>query len=84
MADPDPWEGNHAPRIQPGRRHRVRLPGGPIPDAAAVRQVTVEGLAAEAELILDVDEAGRLLGFEVIGARAGLPAELLDGTAPTG
>ncbi|MEF9903728.1 DUF2283 domain-containing protein [Streptomyces sp. P9-A2] len=55
-----------------------------IPDAAAVRQVTVEGLAAETELILDVDEAGRLLGFEVIGARAGLPAELLDGTAPTG
>ncbi|MER6106674.1 hypothetical protein [Streptomyces hirsutus] len=46
--------------------------------------MTVEGLAAEAELILDVDEAGRLLGFEVIGARAGLPAELLDGTAPTG
>ncbi|WP_406353637.1 DUF2283 domain-containing protein [Streptomyces sp. NBC_01635] len=55
-----------------------------IPDGAAVRQVTVEGLAAEAEVVLDVDEAGRLLGFEVIGARAGLPAELLDRAAPTG
>ncbi|GAB2833760.1 hypothetical protein GCM10027073_72700 [Streptomyces chlorus] len=55
-----------------------------IPDGAAVRQVPVEGLAAEAEVVLDVDGAGRLLGFEVIGARAGLPAELLDGAAPAG
>lgn len=41
-----------------------------IPDGAAVRQVPVEGLAAEAEVVLGVEGAGRLLGFEVLGARA--------------
>ncbi|CAL9556649.1 DUF2283 domain-containing protein [Streptomyces pilosus] len=52
-----------------------------IPDGAAVRQVPVEGIAEDAEVVLDLDEGGRLLGIEVTGARRVLPAELL-GEAP--
>lgn len=46
-------------------------------DGTAVRQLPVHGVA-DAEVTLDLDEAGRLLGIEVIGARRALPAELLD------
>ncbi|CAM5738964.1 DUF2283 domain-containing protein [Streptomyces microflavus] len=47
-----------------------------IADGAAGRQFTLE-TPGGADLNLDFDEAGRLLGFEVIGARAGLPEEVL-------
>ncbi|MCT7354120.1 DUF2283 domain-containing protein [Streptomyces sp. 15-116A] len=50
-----------------------------IPDGAAVRQVAVDGVAPDAEVMLDLDAAGRMLGIEVTGARRVLPAELLDG-----
>ncbi|NED07316.1 DUF2283 domain-containing protein [Streptomyces sp. SID6648] len=48
-----------------------------IADGAAVRQVTVETPGGGADLNLDFDEAGLLLGIEVVGAHAGLPEELL-------
>ncbi|MEV1091394.1 DUF2283 domain-containing protein [Streptomyces microflavus] len=47
-----------------------------IADGAVGRQFTLE-TPGGADLNLDFDEAGRLLGFEVIGARAGLPEEVL-------
>ncbi|MER8196791.1 DUF2283 domain-containing protein [Streptomyces microflavus] len=47
-----------------------------IADGAAGRQFTLE-TPGGADLNLDFDDAGRLLGFEVIGARAGLPEEVL-------
>ncbi|MBV7697075.1 DUF2283 domain-containing protein [Streptomyces sp. TRM70350] len=53
-----------------------------IADGAAVRQVAVETPGGEADLTLDFDQSGRLLGIEVIGARAALPAELLSREAP--
>ncbi|GAA2514402.1 DUF2283 domain-containing protein [Streptomyces gobitricini] len=60
-----------------------------VPDGAAVRQVTVAGPGGGTELTLDFDGAGRLLGIEVLGARAGLTAEVLgpagsDGRGSTG
>ncbi|GGR39643.1 DUF2283 domain-containing protein [Streptomyces roseolus] len=48
-----------------------------IADGAAVQQVTVEVPGGAADLHLDFDASGRLLGVEVVGARAALPAELL-------
>ncbi|MGW4050694.1 DUF2283 domain-containing protein [Streptomyces sp. NPDC004779] len=54
-----------------------------IADGAAVRQVTVDAPGGAADLNLDFDASGRLLGIEVIGARAALPAELLgEGDTP--
>ncbi|MCH0540407.1 DUF2283 domain-containing protein [Streptomyces sp. MUM 203J] len=53
------------------------VPG--IEDGAAVSQVTVGAPGVEAELTLDFDASGQLLGIEVLGARAALPAELLAG-----
>ncbi|MFE6700546.1 DUF2283 domain-containing protein [Streptomyces sp. NPDC057718] len=47
-----------------------------IADGAAVRQFTLDSPGG-ADLNLDFDKAGRLLGIEVVGARAGLPEELL-------
>ncbi|MEU0159916.1 DUF2283 domain-containing protein [Streptomyces sp. NPDC006261] len=47
-----------------------------IADGTAVRQFTLE-TPSGADLNLDFDEAGRLLGIEVVGARAGLPEQLL-------
>lgn len=52
-----------------------------IADGAAVSQVPVEAPGGEADLTLDFDASGHLLGIEVIGARAALPAELLNGDA---
>ncbi|MFB7936358.1 DUF2283 domain-containing protein [Streptomyces sp. NPDC056049] len=48
-----------------------------VGDGAAVRQVTVAAPGGAAELNLDFDASGRLLGIEAIGARAALPAALL-------
>ncbi|MBT2425459.1 hypothetical protein AMK21_01560 [Streptomyces sp. CB00316] len=47
-----------------------------IAEGAAVRQFALE-TPSGSDLNLDFDEAGRLLGIEVAGARAGLPEELL-------
>ncbi|MFI1950993.1 DUF2283 domain-containing protein [Streptomyces xinghaiensis] len=55
-----------------------------IADGAAVRQVTVEAPGGKADLNLDFDASGHLLGIEVIGARAALPAELLGRDEPRG
>jgi uncharacterized protein YuzE len=44
---------------------------------SAVRQVTVPGPGGATDLVLDFDAAGRLLGVEVVGARAGLTPETL-------
>jgi uncharacterized protein YuzE len=41
-----------------------------ISPGEAVRQVTVEGVPNSADIILDFDSSGRLLGIEVLGARA--------------
>jgi uncharacterized protein YuzE len=44
-----------------------------IADGEAVRQVTMDsGAEGEAEFILDLDQWGRLLGIEVLGATIGL------------
>ena len=55
-----------------------------IAEGAAVRQVVVDGIGADADVILDVDAAGRLLGIEVIGARSALRAELLEQSSSAG
>ncbi|MFB7928712.1 DUF2283 domain-containing protein [Streptomyces sp. NPDC056039] len=55
-----------------------------IADGAAVRQIPVTGIGADAEVFLDVDASGRLLGIEVIGAEAALPAETLEQSTSTG
>jgi uncharacterized protein YuzE len=55
-----------------------------IAEGAAVRQIPVDGVGAEAEVFLDVDASGRLLGIEVIGASGALPAELLEQSSSTG
>ncbi|MFJ4720400.1 DUF2283 domain-containing protein [Streptomyces luteogriseus] len=49
-----------------------------IADGAAVRQIPVDGVGADAEVFLDVDASGRLLGIEVIGASGALPVEVLE------
>ncbi|QWB23289.1 MULTISPECIES: DUF2283 domain-containing protein [Streptomyces] len=54
-----------------------------IADGAAVRQIPVTGIGADAEVFLDVDASGRLLGIEVIGAEAALPAEALEQSTST-
>ena len=43
----------------------------------AVRQVIVEGVPNSADIVLDFNSSGQLLGAEVIGARAVLPDQLL-------
>ncbi|WP_433397771.1 DUF2283 domain-containing protein [Streptomyces sp. CA-146814] len=48
-----------------------------IADGASVRQITVGTPDGNAELTLDFDAAGRLLGIEAVGARAALPEEVL-------
>lgn len=48
-----------------------------IADGSAARQITVETADGEAELTLDLDATGRLLGIEAVGARAALPEEVL-------
>ncbi|MEU3267282.1 MULTISPECIES: DUF2283 domain-containing protein [Streptomyces] len=53
-----------------------------IADGASVRQIIVETPGGNAELNLDFDAAGRLLGIEAVGARAALPAEVLRRAAP--
>ncbi len=40
-------------------------------------QCTVDCESATGMIVLDLDWEGRLIGIEVIGARAGLPLELL-------
>ncbi|MEU3933645.1 DUF2283 domain-containing protein [Streptomyces sp. NPDC029044] len=49
-----------------------------IADGAAVRQIPVDGVGTDAEVFLDVDASGRLLGIEVIGAGGALPVEVLE------
>jgi uncharacterized protein YuzE len=41
-------------------------------------QCTVECKSAKGMIVLDIDGEGRLIGIEVIGARGGLPKELLS------
>ncbi|WP_433529230.1 DUF2283 domain-containing protein [Micromonospora sp. CA-263727] len=48
-------------------------PGG------AVRQVQVEGIPSPAEINLDFDARGHLLGMEVIGVSVVFPDEVIDG-----
>ncbi|MGI5479730.1 DUF2283 domain-containing protein [Streptomyces lavendofoliae] len=55
-----------------------------LADGSAVRQVTVPGPGGGTELTLDFDAAGRLLGVEVVGARAGLTPETLARAAREG
>ncbi|MFC9128878.1 DUF2283 domain-containing protein [Streptomyces sp. NPDC057099] len=55
-----------------------------IADGAAARQIPVAGIGADAEVFLDVDASGRLLGIEVIGAGDALPAEVLKQARPAG
>jgi uncharacterized protein YuzE len=66
----------------------VRLTFDPEADAAyiqladsepgeAVDQVIVEGIPSPAEVVLDFNSDGQLLGVEVIGARAVLSPNLL-------
>ncbi|MFF5958744.1 DUF2283 domain-containing protein [Streptomyces luteogriseus] len=55
-----------------------------IADGAAVRQIPVDGVGADAEVFLDVDASGRLLGIEVVGAGGALPVEVLEQAASTG
>ncbi|GAB2842294.1 hypothetical protein GCM10027074_05950 [Streptomyces deserti] len=55
-----------------------------IADGAAVRQIPVDGIGVDAEVLLDVDASGRLLGIEVIGAGRALPAELLEQAPSSG
>jgi len=43
----------------------------------AVRQVIVEGVPNSSDIILDFNSSGRLLGVEIIGARAVLSDQLL-------
>jgi uncharacterized protein YuzE len=43
----------------------------------AVRQVIVEGVPNSADIVLDFNSSGQLLGVEVIGARAVLSDQLL-------
>jgi uncharacterized protein YuzE len=40
-------------------------------------QCPVECESANAMIVLDIDGEGRLIGIEVLGARNGLPAQLL-------
>lgn len=54
-----------------------------IADGAAVRQIPVAGVGADAEVFLDVDASGRLLGIEVIGAGGAL-AGRSAGAGPLG
>ena len=44
----------------------------------AADQISIEDPAARGWITLDLDRDGRLIGIEVLNARAGLPAELLD------
>jgi ketosteroid isomerase-like protein/uncharacterized protein YuzE len=53
------------------------LPLAEIRPGEAVRQVVVDDIPAEAEIVLDFSADGRLLGIEVIGATAILDPALL-------
>ncbi|MFJ3510265.1 hypothetical protein [Streptomyces luteogriseus] len=43
-----------------------------------LRQLPVDGVGADAEVFLDVDASGRLLGTEVTGAAGALPVEVRE------
>ncbi|MGW4065473.1 DUF2283 domain-containing protein [Amycolatopsis sp. NPDC004747] len=43
----------------------------------SVRQVTVEGVPGDSEVILDYDAGGILVGIEILGASHGVPLSLL-------
>ena len=49
-----------------------------IGSGEASQQVAVKSEAAAGKIILDLDDEGRLVGIEVLNARRGLPADLLD------
>ena len=49
-----------------------------IGSGEASQQVAVKSGAAAGKIILDLDDEGRLVGIEVLNARRGLPADLLD------
>lgn len=56
-----------------------------VQDGAAVRTVECAlGAAGEGvgPLLVDLDAQGRILGFEVLGARDLLPPEALEGAPP--
>ncbi len=55
-----------------------------IAPGQATVQVIVEGVPGPADVVLDFDSAGHLLGIEVIGASAILDPDLLAGAAPPG
>ncbi len=49
----------------------------PIEPGGSRVQCPVECPEAAAIVVLDLDREGRLIGVEIVGARQGLPAELL-------
>lgn len=61
----------------------IDVGSGPTP-GSSVRQLPMALPDGRGELIVDLDEAGRILGIEVLGARACLPAGLLASSHPPG
>lgn len=58
---------------------------GPVIEAGqSARQVILDDDELKRDLILDLDEDGRLLGIEVLGARGFLRDEFLDEALPPG
>ncbi|MBE7700787.1 DUF2283 domain-containing protein [Oerskovia sp. Sa1BUA8] len=47
----------------------------PIGEGAATRQIVVDDERLNGEIVLDIDEEGRLLGIELIGYRSLLSGE---------
>lgn len=56
----------------------VYLDLAPDSDEARLKQVVLEGHPFEAELIVDVDSTGKIIGIEIIGATAVLHQEILS------
>jgi uncharacterized protein YuzE len=44
----------------------------------AQRQVPVDGEGAPAMIVLDLDDQGRILGIEIVGARSALRPETIE------
>jgi len=49
-----------------------------IADGAAVAQVVVEDDRVDGTIIVDLDSDGRILGFEILGARSLLAPSVLE------
>jgi len=72
------WRPNHDRTLRPERRRRIHLPGTPASSPPVDRTVPVDTLEAGAEINLDFDGAGRLVGIEVLGASNHLPEAILN------